>query len=61
MRPFQALAQHRSQIREIALRHRVAGVSVFGSAIHGDDAEGSDPDVLVIPLPGTTMFVLGGL
>ncbi|OGB12664.1 MAG: nucleotidyltransferase [Burkholderiales bacterium RIFCSPLOWO2_12_67_14] len=61
MRPSQAIAQHRSQIREIALRYRVAGVSVFGSAIHGDDVEGSDLDLLVDPLPGATLFDLGGL
>jgi len=61
MRPSQALDLHREQIREIALRHRVAGVSVFGSAIHGEDEEGSDLDLLVAPLPGTTLFDLGGL
>ncbi len=61
MRPSQALNLHRERIREIALRHRVAGVSVFGSAIHGDDDEGSDLDLLVAPLPGTTQFDLGGL
>lgn len=61
MRPSQALARHRSQIREIALRHRVAGVSVFGSAIHGDDAEGSDLDVLVDPTPATTLLDIGAI
>jgi predicted nucleotidyltransferase len=29
--------------------------------LHGDDAEGSDLDLLVDPLPGTTLFDLGGL
>jgi hypothetical protein len=38
MRPSEALSLHRSQIREIALRHRVSGVRVFGSALHGDDS-----------------------
>lgn len=51
MRPSQALELHCSKIREIALRHRVSKVSVFGSAIRGDDAEGSDLDLLVEPTP----------
>ena len=43
MRPSEALSLHRSQIREIALRHRVSSVRVFGSALHGDDTGDSDP------------------
>jgi hypothetical protein len=61
MRPSQALHLHRSQIREIAMRHRIAGVSVFGSAIRGDDVEGSDLDVLVDPTPATTLLDIGAI
>ena len=61
MRPSDALALYRTQIREIALRHRVSGVRVFGSALHGDDAVGSDLDLLVDTQPGATLFDLGGL
>ena len=61
MRPSEALSLHRTQIREIALRHRLTGVRVFGSALHGDDAEGSDFDLLVDPKPGVTLFDLGGM
>ena len=61
MRPSEALSLHRTQIREIALRHRVSGVRVFGSALHGDDTANSDLDLLVDTLPGTTLFDLGGL
>lgn len=61
MRPSQALHQHRAQIREIALRHRVTGVSVFGSAVHGDDAEGSDLDILVEPTAATTLLDIGAI
>ena len=43
------------------MRHRVAGVSVFGSAIHGDDVEGSDLDVLVDPTPATTLLDIGAI
>lgn len=61
MRPSEALSLHRTQIREIALRHRVSGVRVFGSALRGDDTADSDLDLLVDTLPGTTLFDLGGL
>lgn len=61
MRPSEALTLHREQIREIALRHRVTGVRVFGSALHGSDTADSDLDLLVYTLPGTTLFDLGGL
>jgi predicted nucleotidyltransferase len=61
MRPSEALSLHRSQIREIALRHRVSSVRVFGSALHGDDTADSDLDLLVDALPGATLLDLGDL
>ncbi len=61
MRPSEALSLHRTQIREIALSHRVSSVRVFGSALHGDDTAESDLDLLVEPLPGATLFDLGGV
>lgn len=61
MRPSQALDLHRSQIREIALSHRVSGVRVFGSAIHGTDVEGSDLDLLVEPTSATTLLDIGAI
>ena len=61
MRPSQALSQHRDAVCLAAARFHVANPRVFGSALHGDDAEGSDLDLLVDPLPGTTLFDLGGL
>jgi len=39
----------------------VSSVRVFGSALHGDDTADSDLDLLVEPLPGTTLFDLGGM
>jgi len=56
MRPSLALHTHRETIRTVALRHRVANVRVFGSVVHGDDAEGSDLDILVDPTALTTMM-----
>lgn len=61
MRPSQALSQHREAVCLAAARYRVANPRVFGSALHGNDREGSDLDLLVDPLPGTTLLDLGGL
>ncbi|WP_342618214.1 nucleotidyltransferase family protein [Rhodoferax sp. GW822-FHT02A01] len=61
MRPSLALTQHRDAICLAAARYRVANPRVFGSAMRGDDHEGSDLDLLVDPLPGTTLLDLGGL
>ena len=61
MRPSVALQTHRDAIREIALRHRVKNVRVFGSALHGDDTEDSDLDLLVDPTPETTLFDIGAI
>ena len=47
--------------REAARRFRAANLRVFGYALHGRDAEGSDLDLLVDVLPGATLFDLGGL
>lgn len=61
MRPSEALALHRTQIREIAFRHRVSGVRVFGSVLRGDDVAGSDLDLLVDPTPATTLMDIGAI
>lgn len=61
MRPSEALSLHRTQIREIALRHRVSGVRVFGSALHGDDTADSDLDLLVEPTAQTTLIDIGAI
>lgn len=61
MRPSQALSQHRDAVCLAAARYRVTNPRVFGSAVRGEDHEGSDLDLLVDPLPGTTLLDLGGL
>jgi len=61
MKPPILLQQHRIHIREVASRFAVANPRVFGSVLRGQDAEGSDLDLLVDTLPGTTLFDLGGL
>lgn len=42
-------------------RFRTANPRVFGSVLYGNDRDNSDLDLLVDPLPGTTLFDLGGL
>jgi predicted nucleotidyltransferase len=61
MRPSQALQAHRDAIRQIALRHHVKQVRVFGSVLHGDDTDKSDLDLLVEPTPDTTLMDIGAI
>src|SRR5579863_6069121 len=61
MRPSAALDMRRGEVRALAARFRVVNPRVFGSVLNGDDQEGSDLDLLVDPLPGITLFDLGGL
>ena len=56
MRPSQAFQAHRDAVRELALRHRVRNVRVFGSVLHGDDTDDSDLDLLVDPTSDTTLM-----
>lgn len=61
MKPSVALEANRPAVRQAALRFKTANPRVFGSALRGDDQDGSDLDLLVDPLPGVTLFDLGGL
>lgn len=61
MKPSQALNIHRDLITHTVARFRSANPRVFGSVLSGTDADGSDLDLLVDPLPGATLFDLGAL
>ena len=61
MKPSIALDQNRDAVRDVARRYRATNPRVFGSALRGDDDDGSDLDLLVDPMPGATLFDLGGL
>jgi uncharacterized protein len=61
MKPSTALAEHRDSVRNTVRRCRAANPRVFGSVLHGRDRDGSDLDLLVDALPGTTLFDLGAL
>lgn len=61
MKPSSALALHRDDVRRLVECSRARNPRVFGSVLHGNDVETSDLDILVDPLPGATLFDLGGL
>ncbi len=61
MKPSAALNHHRVAVREVVGRFRVTNPRVFGSVLTGTDTDISDLDLLVDPLPGATLFDLGGL
>jgi uncharacterized protein len=61
MRPSEALRMHRTELRDIVARHAALRPRVFGSAIHGDDTEDSDLDLLIDPTPRTTLMTLAAI
>lgn len=61
MRPSQVLLQHRDAIRRMVLNSGMANPRLFGSVVHGDDADGSDLDLLVDPSPETSLLDLARL
>lgn len=61
MKPSTALETHRVLVRELVRQYRATNPRVFGSVLRGEDRDDSDLDVIVDPLPGTTLFDLGGL
>ena len=61
MKPSRALELKRAAVREAASRFRTVNPRIFGSVLYGTDTEGSDLDLLVDALPGTTLFDLGAL
>jgi predicted nucleotidyltransferase len=61
MKPSIALDLKRAAVREVVGRFSTSNPRVFGSVLLGTDKEGSDLDLLVDALPGTTLFDLGEL
>jgi uncharacterized protein len=61
VKPSKALMLHRNAVRRLVEQCRARNPRVFGSVLSGKDTEQSDLDILVDPLPGTTLFDLGGL
>jgi predicted nucleotidyltransferase len=61
VKPSVALEANQVAVRDAVRRFRTRNPRVFGSVLHGEDKDGSDLDLLVDPLPGATLFDLGGL
>lgn len=61
MKPSAALNDKRDLVRAAATRFRAANVRVFGSVQRGAARDDSDLVILVDPMPGATLFDLGGL
>jgi len=61
MRPSTVLEMKRIAVRETVNRFRAANPRIFGSVLRGTDRDGSDLDLLVDALPGTTLLDLGDL
>ena len=61
LKPSAVLHQNREMIRSVALKHHTLNPRVFGSVLNGEYEGSSDLDLLVEPLPGTTLFDLGAI
>lgn len=61
MKPSAILDLKRAAVRHTIARSRTTNPRIFGSVLYGTDTEGSDIDILVDALPGTTLFDLGEL
>jgi len=60
-KPSAVLNQNREMIRSVALKHHTLNPRVFGSTLSGEENDRSDLDLLVEPLPGTTLLDLGAI
>jgi len=50
MRPSEVLPLHRETIRRLVEEAGMSNPRVFGSVLRGEDHEGSDLDILALPL-----------
>ena len=61
MKPSEALAAHRAELRRLVRRHGLSRPRVFGSVLSGTDTDESDLDLLVDATETTTLFALARL
>lgn len=61
MKPSEALNVHRAAIRSVVESHRARNARVFGSVLRGEDTDSSDLDILIDPMPETTLFDIGAI
>ena len=60
MKPSEALAAHRAELRQLVTRHGLAGHASSVRFLTGADDEESDLDLLVDPTDTTSLFTLAG-
>jgi uncharacterized protein len=58
MKPSEALAAHRAELRDLASRQGLKHPRIFGSVLTGNDDEESDLDLLVDPAETTSLLTL---
>jgi len=61
MKPSEALQVHRAELRQLVTRYGVLRPRVFGSVLTGKDDEDSDLDLLVDPIPTTSLLTIASL
>lgn len=61
VKPSDALATHRLEIRRVVHAHKARNPRVFGSVSFAADTESSDLDLLVDTLPETSLLDIGAL
>jgi uncharacterized protein len=61
MRPSALVRQHLDQVKKVISHYPVRNPRLFGSSARGDDRPDSDVDILVDPLPQTTLYDLAEL
>jgi predicted nucleotidyltransferase len=61
MKVFEILKQKKASILAISNHYHATNIRVFGSVVHSEEREGSDIDLLVDFLPGTTLLEQVGL
>jgi predicted nucleotidyltransferase len=61
MKPSEVLLKHRETIRKLVHSSGMTNPRVFGSAIHGDDTEESDLDLLIDAPPRASILDLAKL
>ena len=61
MKPSIALSSNRAVIRALVNKHGLRNSRVFGSVTRCEDTEVSDLDILVDPLPNTSLLDLAKL
>jgi predicted nucleotidyltransferase len=58
MKPSEALAAHRTELRKLVSHHGLMSPRIYGSVLAGTDTDDSDLDLLVDATDATTLFTL---